>query len=730
MYIIVIASLLLVVTTLSIYLLLKFPKKEKLIFYILATLLFAVYLVRLFSYDDINNVFNLFLTDINTPVNSAETWLFSVGLSFLILVLRWLNVVLIAWVLVNTIYKIKELKILIAFLGPIIIVMNIIFFKYHLVAFQGDTLFSFRVGEYLVETALLGSISLIHLYQLVKNKEAIITKKTLVNIGLILIGSMFALMPQSFLYNVFGNYGSTPKDFNIEHLFVIFAVIFLMILSFQFMKNKDQNSKNAFIFFLAVAGVFQYFYTRRESIGALPFHLCNLAIILIFISTLFDFKGLFYFTYFANVIGAILAILMPNYSTEDFFNITVIHFGFNHLYAFTIPILAVALERFEKPNLKAMFQAIGVFTVYYLTILFLNAWFNNYANVDYFFAYSDFLTSKFDISKFSMTNIQYQNVVSFTINNLEFKFFWLFQLMYYFGFIFVMFLSWYVYDLIFIAIDDHKNLRYKLKKMKEEHLILLEYVGKKGLKNRMMEEGAKMIKIKNFSKKYGKSKKYAVKDFSLEIDPGEIFGFLGHNGAGKSTTIKSMVGIQSITDGEIFIDGFSIKTQPIEAKLRIGYVSDNHAVYEKLTGREYIHYVADLYLIDKETRDERLKDLSERLKLDHALDQEVKTYSHGMKQKLVVIASLIHEPPVWILDEPLTGLDPTSSYQIKETMKEYAKKGNIVFFSSHVIEVVEKICTKIAIINQGQLQGVYEMEQLLKEGISLESLYLDDKGVK
>ncbi|MDD4090556.1 MAG: YwaF family protein, partial [Acholeplasmataceae bacterium] len=565
---------------------------------------------------------------------------------------------------------------------------------------------------------------------LVKNKEAIITKKTLVNIGLILIGSMFALMPQSFLYNVFGNYGSTPKDFNIEHLFVIFAVIFLMILSFQFMKNKDQNSKNAFIFFLAVAGVFQYFYTRRESIGALPFHLCNLAIILIFISTLFDFKGLFYFTYFANVIGAILAILMPNYSTEDFFNITVIHFGFNHLYAFTIPILAVALERFEKPNLKAMFQAIGVFTVYYLTILFLNAWFNNYANVDYFFAYSDFLTSKFDISKFSMTNIQYQNVVSFTINNLEFKFFWLFQLMYYFGFIFVMFLSWYVYDLIFIAIDDHKNLRYKLKKMKEEHLILLEYVGKKGLKNRMMEEGAKMIKIKNFSKKYGKSKKYAVKDFSLEIDPGEIFGFLGHNGAGKSTTIKSMVGIQSITDGEIFIDGFSIKTQPIEAKLRIGYVSDNHAVYEKLTGREYIHYVADLYLIDKETRDERLKDLSERLKLDHALDQEVKTYSHGMKQKLVVIASLIHEPPVWILDEPLTGLDPTSSYQIKETMKEYAKKGNIVFFSSHVIEVVEKICTKIAIINQGQLQGVYEMEQLLKEGISLESLYLDDKGVK
>src|SRR5690606_9117149 len=186
-------------------------------------------------------------------------------------------------------------------------------------------------------------------------------------------------------------------------------------------------------------------------------------------------------------------------------------------------------------------------------------------------------------------------------------------------------------------------------------------------------------------KRYGKSSRYAVKNFSLEVAPGEIFGFLGHNGAGKSTTIKSMVGIQSITEGEIFLDGYSIKTQPVEAKLRIGYVSDNHAVYEKLTGREYIHYVADLYRVPKEVRDQRLEELLKKLSLAHAIDQEVKSYSHGMKQKLVVIASLIHEPPIWILDEPLTGLDPTSAYQIKESMKEHAAKGNIVFFSSHVI---------------------------------------------
>ncbi|WP_045749975.1 ABC transporter ATP-binding protein [Acholeplasma oculi] len=236
-----------------------------------------------------------------------------------------------------------------------------------------------------------------------------------------------------------------------------------------------------------------------------------------------------------------------------------------------------------------------------------------------------------------------------------------------------------------------------------------------------------MIKISNFSKRYGKSNRFAVKNFSLEVGPGEIFGFLGHNGAGKSTTIKSMVGIQSITEGEIMIDGYSIKTQPIEAKLRMGYVSDNHAVYEKLTGREYIYYVSELYKVDKNIRDERFNKLVKELNLEHAIDQEVKSYSHGMKQKLVVIASLIHEPPVWILDEPLTGLDPTSAYQIKESMKEHARKGNIVFFSSHVIEVVEKICTKIAVINQGELIGVYEVEDLKKKGISLETLYMQGK---
>ena len=213
-------------------------------------------------------------------------------------------------------------------------------------------------------------------------------------------------------------------------------------------------------------------------------------------------------------------------------------------------------------------------------------------------------------------------------------------------------------------------------------------------------------------------------DFSLTIKDGEVFGFLGHNGAGKSTTIKSLVGIQSITSGQMLVDGYDVAIQPVEAKLRIGYVSDNHAVYERLTGREYINYVADLYMVSKEDRDERIAKYLKMFKLEDAIDREIKGYSHGMKQKIVVIASLIHNPKVWVLDEPLTGLDPTSSFQIKECMREHANYGNIVFFSSHVIEVVEKICDKICIINHGKLECVHSLKDLKEQNISLEELYL------
>ena len=238
------------------------------------------------------------------------------------------------------------------------------------------------------------------------------------------------------------------------------------------------------------------------------------------------------------------------------------------------------------------------------------------------------------------------------------------------------------------------------------------------------KKGVDMVQIKHFFKKYGASKNFAVKDFNLTINAGEIFGFLGHNGSGKSTTIKSLVGIQSITKGQILICGYDIARQPLKAKMNIGFVSDNHAVYEHLTGREYVNYIADLYNVSKQDRDLRIEKYVKMFNLENDFDREIKGYSHGMKQKVMVISSLIHEPKVWVLDEPLTGLDPASSFQIKECMKDHAKAGNMVFFSSHVIEVVEKICDKIAIISHGELQGVYDMKKLKRQNESLEDIYM------
>ncbi|MFA7589637.1 MAG: ATP-binding cassette domain-containing protein, partial [Acholeplasmataceae bacterium] len=597
--------------------------------------------------------------------------------------------------------------------------LNIIFFKSHLIAFYGEaaSVFSTRGIQFGIETILYLILAGLILFQLIKNKELIklndIWKPTV-----ILLVSLFALMPQTLLYNLFGNYGEVPKDFTITHIFVIIVPVVLMFTIYFVMRRKDQNDKTLLMVFLAFAGVFQYFYMRRIGLAALPLHLCNTAVILLFFALVFNIKSFFYFSYFANVLGAIAAIFLPNYST-DFFSFTVIHFGYNHLYALIVPILGVALHVFPKPVLSHMYKAILVFTVYFIVVVGLNAWFNNYNEVDYFFAYSDYLTDMFNIRE-----LQYFNVVSFEYRGLTFTFYWLFQILYYLTFVFLMFASWFVYDASYQFADQRARLRDKQKQMKVDYLNLLELLGGRSTSEPMNLGGVDMIKITNFSKRYGKSTQFAVKNFSLEVPRGEIFGFLGHNGAGKSTTIKSLVGIQSITEGEMEICGYSIKSQPLEAKLRIGYVSDNHAVYEKLTGREYIHYVANLYRIDNETRDRHLNDLAKKLSLDHALDQMVKSYSHGMKQKLVVIASLIHEPPVWILDEPLTGLDPISSFQIKEIMKNYAEKGNIVFFSSHVIEVVEKICTKIAVITEGELTGVYDVSILKDKGISLEKLYM------
>lgn len=239
-----------------------------------------------------------------------------------------------------------------------------------------------------------------------------------------------------------------------------------------------------------------------------------------------------------------------------------------------------------------------------------------------------------------------------------------------------------------------------------------------------------MIEILNVSKSYNGST-YAVKDLSLSVPSGEIFGFLGPNGAGKSTTIKMITGIHGVDKGSITINGKDIMKNPMEAKKTFGYVPDSPDMFLRLKGIEYLNFMADMYEVPKEVRQERIESLAKKFDLYNALSDQIQSYSHGMRQKIVIIGVLVHEPDVWILDEPLTGLDPKSAYILKEMMREHADKGKIVFFSTHVLEVAEKICDRVAIINKGNLQfkgNLNEMRDHFESNESLEKMFLEMTG--
>lgn len=230
-----------------------------------------------------------------------------------------------------------------------------------------------------------------------------------------------------------------------------------------------------------------------------------------------------------------------------------------------------------------------------------------------------------------------------------------------------------------------------------------------------------MLRIQHLTKSYAKSEVKAVDDLSLELKPGEIFGFLGPNGAGKTTTIKALTGILSFESGTIEICGEDIVKSPIAAKRNFGYVSDSHVLYDKLTGREYIDFLADIYEVDVNLRKKKADELLERFSLADAFDQPIKTYSHGMKQKINIIGALIHNPNLWVLDEPMTGLDPQSSFELKEMMRAHCEQGKTVFFSTHVLEVAEKLCDRVGIISKGRLITVGTLDEI-KEKFNDKSL--------
>ena len=234
-----------------------------------------------------------------------------------------------------------------------------------------------------------------------------------------------------------------------------------------------------------------------------------------------------------------------------------------------------------------------------------------------------------------------------------------------------------------------------------------------------------MLKINHFSKTYGEKK--AVDDLTLHIRPGEIYGFIGHNGAGKTTTLKSVAGIMQFDSGEILIDGLSIQADPIGCKKKMAYIPDNPDLYEFMTGMQYLDFIGDVFGIPAKERTQRIKELADAFEITGDLNQSISAYSHGMKQKLAIISAWIHQPQLILMDEPFVGLDPKAAHTLKGMMRQVCDRGGAIFFSTHVLEVAEKLCDKVAIIKGGKLIRSGTMEEV-KGDTSLESVFLELEG--
>lgn len=231
-----------------------------------------------------------------------------------------------------------------------------------------------------------------------------------------------------------------------------------------------------------------------------------------------------------------------------------------------------------------------------------------------------------------------------------------------------------------------------------------------------------MLKIENLTKIYGSAK--AVDNLSIHIQAGEIYGFIGHNGAGKTTTLKSAVGILNFDEGEIYINGISIKENPVECKKLIAYIPDNPNLYDFMSGVQYLNFIADLFEVSEKDRNEKIQKYSDLFGLTESLAQPIAAYSHGMKQKLAIISALVHDPKLVIMDEPFVGLDPVAAHSVKKIMREICDNGGAIFFSTHVLEVAEKLCDKVAIIKEGKLIKTGTMKEV-KGDKSLESVFLE-----
>ena len=565
-------------------------------------------------------------------------------------------------------------------------------------------------------------------FNMLDGKREKYSGKQWIKISLITVGMILINLPVWVPQSIFGE-GSSDMlilDLNIYHRLTLYAgFAFGLAIHFLFRKCTYDERRYA-LTFISIATMisfcFNYDFSTFITPTSWPLHLCNTAMFVFPLVLVFKMNRLYYFTLFINVLGAFFAMAMPNTNEVGILHESMFEFWINHYIAFLIPILIISLGIFERPKWKQFTYSLVAFFGYYAFVLFMNAWLTNYdSEVDFFFINSDFIAEKLGKWAEDIRNI----TVSFDIGELNFLFYPVYQILFFAVYILLSFAMWFLYEQAFEVTDVYAIISERNSKIQADRLALEVHLAGRSMQEPMNPHNEGKLILRHFSKRYSTSDVYSAYDVNLEIDGGQIFGFLGPNGAGKSTIIKSIVGIQTITSGEIEVSGYDVEKQSVGAKMQIGFVPDHYALYENLTGREYLNYIADLYNVSKADRDERIADFVGRFRLEAAIDNPMKTYSHGMKQKVTLMSALVHSPKVWILDEPLTGLDPESIFQVKEAMKEHAAKGNIVFFSSHIIDVVENICDRIAIIRKGQILCSKTVAEIKESGTPLEKFYMD-----
>ena len=629
-------------------------------------------------------------------------------------------------------YPFKDGKLFLRYIGfPILAILSAALILLQNALLGIDTL-SFKS---ILLSVTVGVSSALALYNVIDNrKEAIAPKKDIPGIITLFITLIIAFVPCYFLttlintdFLLFGRNEIDVRvyDFSLVHRIYIYSGLIWYFLLFYTNLNTEINRRRAVLICVSFGAILSYFvyfgydllfYFKDGvisglNINKLPIHLCNAALFILPICTLFKAKKLFYFTYFINVFGAMMAMIFPNVGEHiNAIDPYVIEFWMIHVHALMMPLLCVSLGLFERPKFKSILWSILFLFIYYVLVLFLNAWLSNYISgynpnvfgtgTDFFFTNNDYIL---DIMFDDLTIAKIVSIrLVWTYNNLTFVLYPAYQIAFFVSYVVIVFIMWYVYALFYLIEDKHLEA---LAKAQIAHDLKIDFKKRMEMKNMDLANDNNKTKIEfvGFSKKYHSNSFYSVKDVNLEVNEGKIFGFLGPNGAGKSTCIKSLVGIQPPTEGELYICGHDVIHESTLCKKLIGYVPDHYALYERLTAKEYISYIADIYGVSVKDRNERMEKYAKMFDLEEAFNQQIQTYSHGMKQKVSLIASLIHDPKVWILDEPLSGLDPQSIYKVKMCMKERAEQGNIVFFSSHVIDVVEKLCDEIAIISNGKI---------------------------